>query len=264
MPFAPARVLAAILAFAATFPAAAHDVWITTAGQGAALRAVVNFGHPDEREAPDPDKLIQLDVRAGAAPPRSLLGDLSPGFEQGYPVLLSQPLGLAPGLAVIAAVYDNGYWVKTPGGYRNTSRRLQPAAAESLWSVKFGKTLVETGPAHGDGYRRAIGQPLELVPLDDPFALKPGGMLHVRVDYNGSPLPGAKVDISDGITPVHEDKLPVFTADARGVAAVSIVKDGPQVLSVDHAVPSAQPDLAQNDVYSASLAFVLKPAARDR
>jgi len=41
---------------------------------------------------------------------------------------------------------------------------------------------------------------LELIPLDDPSAIRPGTSLRLRVLFRGSPLAGAQVDRDEGLT----------------------------------------------------------------
>jgi len=60
------------------------------------------------------------------------------------------------------------------------------------------KTLIQVGPAGSDTartYACVAGHPLELVPDQDPYALKAGASLTVRVLADGLPLRGALVQV---------------------------------------------------------------------
>jgi nickel transport protein len=173
----------------------------------------------------------------------------------GHPVLASAPIALAS--ALLVAEYDNGYFVKTANGYRNTSKRVLPGAPDSLWSIKFAKTLL--GPAAP--WDRVIGQDLELVPEANPVAVTPGGRLRVRVIFHGQPLANAEIERTDGITPMPQQDIPVFQTDSNGVADIVIERPGPQLLAIDHVVqPSATPELADKDLYNATLFFIVSPS----
>src|SRR5579872_629264 len=138
--------------------ASAHDVWITTIADGDKLRAVVNFGHPTERELPDLDRLLDLDLISSSGTTSLREGKLVERHIGDALVLVSQEFPVPSANPLITARYDNGYWVKTPQGYRNVSIRLFPAAEESLWAVKFSKTLLGPG-----AYTKIVGHELELV-----------------------------------------------------------------------------------------------------
>jgi uncharacterized GH25 family protein len=53
--------------------------------------------------------------------------------------------------------------------------------------------LVGTPSAADSGFDRPVGMPLELIPEKDPYELKPGDELPVRLLYQGKPLAGALV-----------------------------------------------------------------------
>src|SRR5260221_10737510 len=134
-------LLAAVLLFALPAAARAHDIWLSVGADG---RAIVNYGHPGDRLPPDPEKLADLEIlRAGGS--TSLLKTLARGAVGAIPVVFTEPVG--DGGFILAARYDNGYWVETAEGYRNVSKRVVPTATRSLWSMKLAKTLIAEGAA---------------------------------------------------------------------------------------------------------------------
>ncbi|WP_156635470.1 DUF4198 domain-containing protein, partial [Methylobacterium sp. Leaf123] len=172
--------LAAFLAL--TAPASAHDLWLNPVGGGVQIL----YGHPHEPELPTASKLMSL---TAYEPSRTvaLTAKVEPGAA---PVLKAAHAGDA----LVAASYDNGYWVRLPDGdYRNASKRMLPQADKSLWSVKFAKAV--SGPTAP--WDRIVGQPLEIVPLEDPAAAS--GQIRVRVLFEGRPLDGASVVATDGV-----------------------------------------------------------------
>jgi uncharacterized GH25 family protein len=102
------------------------------------------------------------------------------------------------------------------------------------------------------------GRASELVPLDDPAAIRPGKSLHVRLLFHGNPLADALVERGDGITKIKEEDIPRFRTDRDGIAEIPVVKPGPVLLAVDHrVVPSATPDIAAADLFNATLWLVV-------
>ncbi|HJT19452.1 MAG TPA: DUF4198 domain-containing protein [Nitrospira sp.] len=234
-----------------------HDVWITTKPDtSGSVQALVHHGHPGDRKTPDLDKLFDLTAYDAGGQAGSLLPGVVSGAHEGVPVLITKSFS-ETGIVVLAARYDNGYWVNTPYGHRNTSRLQIPDGADSLSSMKYAKTLLPIRSAASNPYRTIVGHRLELVPLDDPFTLKPGASLSVRVYFEGKPLRGASVEWGDGVTPMEEQDIPRFKTDEQGIAVIPLAKTGPQLLVVDHFVPAAHHKLAARDLHNATLSFVL-------
>lgn len=238
-----------------------HDIWMTPESGSEGVQFVIHHGHPGDRKPPDPDKLVELrviepDGRDVKVPPAA-----APGMLDGFPVLLPAPIQTKgrTGTWLFAARYDNGYWVKTESGHRNTSKLEVPGASESLHSMKFAKALVSVEKPTSMAHARVLGHRLELVPLDDPFSLKPGDKLRVLVLFAGKPLAHASVEIGDGVTPMKEADIPRYQTNDEGVAEVPIRKSGLQLVVVDHTVPFPHPDLADRELLAATLSFVLLP-----
>ncbi len=238
----------------------AHDVWITTMQDTpATFQAIVHHGHPGDRKTPDPDKLFEFDIFGSAQPQLSLLPGITRSVHRNIPILITEPLSVAAkaDTILLAARYDNGFWVKTAHGHRNTSKLQVPDTAESLSSMKYAKALLQTRPPASELYRQVIGHRLELVPLSNPFAVKPGESLSVKVYFDGKPLSGVSVEVGDGVTPMAENDITRYKTDEQGIAAILLGKVGPQLIVVDYLVPAAHPELAAHDLHNATLSFVL-------
>jgi nickel transport protein len=248
------KKLLALAALAANIGYAhAHDVWITIDGPSGERRAFVNYGHPNDRPPALADKIVDLSAFAGKE--RISLTEGLTHIQSGSAIVVaSKPFDDA-GHALVAATYDNGYWAKTPdGSYRNATRRIVPDALDSLWSGKFAKAV--TGA--GSPWATVVGAPLEIVPLADPAAQKPGDSLPVRVLFKGQPIANVAVERTDGATPIKEEDIPRFTTDKDGVAQVPVANAGLHLLAVDYKVsPSETPALAQSDLYNATLSFIV-------
>lgn len=80
----------------------------------------------------------------------------------------------------------------------------------------------------------------------------------MRVLYNSKPLAGNKgVENGDSVTKIPEDQIPRSPTATDGKAMVPIKKWGWQILAIDVDQPSATPQLADTDHFSATLSFYL-------
>ncbi len=245
----------AVAVFADSQVAAAHDIWLTIFRGEDGCHAIVNYGHPHDRPPALADKIVGFEALTGEE-----RVDLMEGLsnKQTPAAIVVESHGFDDrGHSLVAVSYDNGYWTKAPSGrYRNATIRSIPEAQDSLWSMKFAKAV--TGP--GSPWATVLGTLLEVVPLSDPAAAKPGDSLRVRVLFQGKPLAHVAVERTDGLTPIKEEDIPSFRTDDNGFASIPIVEAGPHLLAVDYKVsPSATPDLAKTDLYTATLSFTVGP-----
>ncbi len=58
---------------------------------------------------------------------------------------------------------------------------------------RYLKALFQAGDQRDDTYRRVLGQRLEIVPQSNPYGMKSGDTLNVRILFEGKSLNGAKV-----------------------------------------------------------------------
>lgn len=106
------------------------------------------------------------------------------------------------------------------GAARSPGREYYSRRAKAL--VRVGE--IESVPP------RAVGQTLEITPLDNPFTLGDGEPLRVRIDYEGEPLAGATVtmeSLSVGLLPETKQKT-----DASGLARFNFPKRGAWKINV--------------------------------
>jgi uncharacterized GH25 family protein len=235
----------------ATAPAAwAHDIWITADKAGGQLKAQVNFGDTDARQAPDRSRIVALDLSGGSGM-QDLRLSLTPAQLLDHPVLETKPFAAASG-SVIAVTYDNGFWLTVPNDKKetNTSKLLAPKGTAAHWTVKYGKILLGAG-----SFSRVLHTRIELVPLKDPYTLAAGQKLPVRLELEGKPLPNTKLGYGDGIEPLGDAKTPKVTTGADGIAEIPFTRKGAYVITADPTVPTAYPALAENDHLYVSLAF---------
>jgi hypothetical protein len=71
-------------------------------------------------------------------------------------------------------------------GARRRSGELDMPARERYH--KHVKAVLQVGSQRSDGFDRALGYPAELIPLDNPYTLRPGASLRVRAMVDGAPV----------------------------------------------------------------------------
>lgn len=72
------------------------------------------------------------------------------------------------------------------------ARKREGIASDSASEryAKHVKAVLQVGTVRNDGYAAVLGYPAELIPLDNPYSVKPGGTLRVRALVNGTPAAG--------------------------------------------------------------------------
>ncbi|MGI4759604.1 MAG: DUF4198 domain-containing protein [Janthinobacterium lividum] len=105
-------------------------------------------------------------------------------------------------------------------------------------------------PAAADtAFRRVLGLPLELVPEQNPYRLRPGAALTVRVLRQGQPAPGALVRVWQAAPPLtKQSETPTVTsfttrANAQGRVLLRVLGPGPYLLATVR-IENAPPTLA--------------------
>jgi Domain of unknown function (DUF4198) len=118
------------------------------------------------------------------------------------------------------------------------------------------KALAQAGKPQGGGFDRALGLDLELVPDANPYALGPGGVLSVRLLYEGKPLEGALVMALLRTAPESPEK---HRSDASGRAVFTVSKPGDWLIKAVHMIPARPGKDADWESFWASLTFRIGP-----
>lgn len=222
-------VTACLLAGAAS----AHDAWIEPANGG----FQVVFGHDGKLEVAAAAKIkavAAIDAKGGPLAVKPEAGD-------------SPRLAVPPAPTLLTLHYDNGFWSKTTEGSKNLPRNEVPGALSASHAVKFGKTVMQWNAAT----TKAQGQQLEIVPLASA-APRAGAVLPVQVLWEGKPLAGAKLKMSE-YTGADKERI----TDAAGKAELAVVK-GRNSVQVAHKVDLPGDPRADVLSVSANLIFDLR------
>jgi len=208
----------------------AHDFWMDRSGQGFLLI----FGHGDQKVEFDPSKVKAVKAFGPGG------GEIEVRREKKGQGLFLQPL--EPPSWIFAEI-DNGYWSKTIYGWRNLPKRKASRVAEAIHSFYYSKALM----AWSDALQSPVsGAQLEVVLLQNPFSLKAGDSLPIKVFYRGKPIAGVEVEGRDhGI---------ISTTDKDGLARVRIMR-GPQLFSVSHKEPVKDDPDADYLSFTSTLTF---------
>jgi uncharacterized GH25 family protein len=122
---------------------------------------------------------------------------------------------------------------------------------------KHVKTLLQVGDSRGGAFDTALGYPAELVPLDNPYALKAGDMLRVRALVDGRPVANQFV-VAGGRTPSGARiRVREVRSDSVGVARVALGVRGHWYVKFIH-MASATGDSVTHESKWASLTFQIR------
>ena len=139
---------------------------------------------------------------------------------------------------------DWGWWTRTANGTQ-PGRPDGVAGVLQAWSSRETVKHLEPGYA---GFAQPVGSGLEVTPIADPFAVKPGGKLTVRVTLDGAPVAGAAVTY-DG--KVRGESGP------DGTVRLKLREPGLQVIRATLRRAAADPSWAE-DVQTGTVTFVLE------
>lgn len=107
---------------------------------------------------------------------------------------------------------------------RRGAGELAKAATEQY--AKHVKVLFQAGPNRSDSYGTVLGYPVEIVPLQNPYALRPGDTLSVRLLVDGSPAPGLEALAGGRNTAGARISARTIRAGADGVAGLALSSAG--------------------------------------
>jgi nickel transport protein len=214
--------------------ALSHDVWIEKNEN----QLTVVWGHADKTEAYDPAKVEKVWAYG-------LSG-------QTVPVNIEKKADKAviipdKNAAVVALLFNSGYWTKTTDGFKNNSKKGMTDVIESFHSVRFSKILLKWS----DELKKPLATEIDIVPLQNPFKMKAGDTLPLKVFYKGKPLPEATIY---GVGK-REQKI---KTDKDGLAKVIIEKAGTQKIGAMHKIQLANDPDADYLVRTINMIFEVK------
>lgn len=117
--------------------------------------------------------------------------------------------------------------------YRRRTNTLDQKAKESY--ARYSKVLMQAGKKTDDTYKKAVGLPLEIIPLTNPYALKFGERLQFKILFQGKPLFGAKVKVWNQYN--HQTAVQTIYCQQDGTVDTYFSGPGTWMVSVVHITP---------------------------
>ncbi len=212
----------------------AHDFWIEQKGKELWLV----FGHGTKREDFDLSKVKQVKAFDSNGKEVTVSSE-----KKGSSLLLKTD---RPPAFVFAEV-DNGYWSKTIYGWKNLPKRKASRVIESSRSLYYSKLLLSWGERAPTPLSDST---LEIIPLENPFDLKAGTLLPIRVIFQGKPVSGVHLEGGD-----HQKTA---ATNLQGEARVPLTK-GSQLISVTLREPLKNDPDADYLTITSTLTFEMNP-----
>jgi uncharacterized GH25 family protein len=257
------RIAAAGAILCWALPASAHELWLETSDYYSPVTAAVPVSvHVGEYFKGNSfpylgDEIVRFAVHAGgtSADITGLNGDL-PAATVTLP---------APGLAAVtyhSHPFDLVFkewekfdaYIKQQGIRGVLSRHTNGNKARNGIKELYerdAKLLINVGGG-GEGQDRLTGLPLELVAERNPYQLKTGDPLPVRLYFQGTPLADIQITALTKADPKRPQKI---RTDSSGRASIPLPHTGPWLLSAVHMVEPQKDQNAHWYSYWASLVF---------
>lgn len=271
-----ARAWALMVAALTPLAAAAHDFWIQpdqfflagAADSAATLMLRLDVGHGPERQQSaiaaarikrfdrlTPDGQV-LDIRASVRPEQGAGPQPLPAGQPGMHLLVlesdDQARSYLPAGRFNAYLRDEGLALAL--SHRIAQRRMDDDGAERYSRVA--KALIEVGTPGAGEQRQStavLGLPLELVLERSPSLASPDAVLPVRVWYEGRPLAGALVKLTN----LAHDAAPVEVrlTGVDGRVNFTMPRRGSCLMTVTWTKPVQRGDGIDFDTVFSSLSF---------
>jgi uncharacterized GH25 family protein len=163
------------------------------------------------------------------------------------------------GTYLAAALPRNGFSTKTTEGYQQGKNKKDvDNAILCRYSQKFAKAVFTVGRTGGEVFSKPLGHAMEIVPLNDPAALKTGDVLPVKVLVEGKPAQTFVYGTYAGFSESPNTYAYTTRTDKEGVAQIKMIHNGVWVLIAKQ--EEAYPDTAECDkqAWAASLTFEIR------
>ncbi|MFM8849514.1 MAG: DUF4198 domain-containing protein [Cytophagales bacterium] len=120
---------------------------------------------------------------------------------------------------------------------------------------RFVKLLVQVGNKKTDTFKKIVGTPIEIIPLQNPYTLKSGDYLECRVLFNGKPLIDQMVKVWNKINTTTF--LQNMYTEREGIIKFPLSSSGPWMVSTVKMTESQLPGADYQSMWS-SLVFEIQ------
>jgi len=215
-------------------PTLAHSIWLEKEEE----ELTIKYGHVEkEFEGYDPNKVKTVTAFA------------QNGDQMGVEMIAhgeKMILETEASPSLVAVTFDNGYWVETEDGWENISKQEVDSYISSSHTYKYTKALYQWSSS----FTQPVGLNLEIVPLNNPFALNPGEDFKLQVLYEKEPLSQVKLTYNGA-----EGK--VIETDQNGIASISLSDSKLHYVEVNHRYSIENNPKADEVAHSSTLTFEL-------
>lgn len=222
-------LLSLAVLFLMTQSSFAHHAWIEREGEG----FNVGWGHP-------PDKIS--DIEPGR------VKDVKAFDKKGINVPMERRdevgkvyLSSRKEISMISLSIEGGYLVTTPDGKKRLGKREAEAQGiqivDAVYSSQYAKSIF----GYSDAVAKSAGMRFEIVPLRNPYKLKTGEALPIKVLFEGKPLKGATITTTTN-KKGEKGNIELGETDKEGLANIPIDRDGMQIILASYRTPTDDPD----------------------
>jgi hypothetical protein len=266
-------LIASLLLLITAGTLAAHDLFLRAesyylAPHSTARLQVLNGTFSKSENAVTKDRLRDLSIvnPSGATTPLDTAGWVQTGDTSVVTVRLGESgtyvigASLRPREIALAAKDFNSYLASDGLPDILAARRKEGALdrpARERYS-KHVKALLQVGSARTGGYAAELGYPAELVALDNPYALEPGGTIRVRAVVEGSPVANQVVIAGGRTSSGGRIAQRSIRTDNEGVGRIRIPSRGVWYVKFIHMAKAAADTTIDYESKWATLTFAVR------
>ena len=168
------------------------------------------------------------------------------------------------GAYIISAALNPGYYTMNMEKGR-PSHHLKPMTGLdnvflSLYYEQYSKALINVGKTADDAFSQVLGHKMEIIPQQNPYHLKPGDNLEIKVLLNGKAARFCWVHATyNGFSNVDDFAFATKT-NAKGMAKVRLLRNGNWLIKADKKQPAGgeYADKCIEEHYTATMTFEIK------
>lgn len=157
------------------------------------------------------------------------------------------------GVYLIVAKLKPGFVSITTEGHKFGNKKQLKDVVSCFKHTITARAIIKVGDKK-TGFSLLADLPLEIVPLKDPFSLKIGDVLPLKVIFKGKPLKEVKLQ---AISPGYKNPIKTMT-DLQDIVNVKINSRGQWMFKVIHKSPYPDKSIADEYLYGTSLTVCFK------
>ena len=223
----------------------AHMLWFNLSTYhprpGETVWVEIGWGHKYPRDQVIGEGWLERVYAIDPRGERVSLQKIFPSFYRFVPTLR--------GAYLIVAELKSGFLSITTDGHKLGNKKQFKNVVSCFKYVMNAKALIEVG-GKSKGFSRTAGEPLEIIPLENPANLKPGDVMPLKILFKGKPLSKTNLQAIYAGYRTHEKHHWAVErrSDSNGVVRIKIKPGGQWMFKVSHKVP--YPDISEADQYS--------------